>query len=126
MSLVLTVTYFLYFNSYNLILWYVFDICEMRDNHISWEQNNSDQLGRVLTANSPVGKTFIFWHRKCNSYEWKRKKNTHTLKFLQNKNSFYIKKQGESQEIQGHQNYRKKQDLFSHFLINKPESSLKV
>lgn len=48
-------------------------------------------------------------------------------KSLQNKKTvFTSKKQGESQEIQGHQNYWKKQDFLSHFLVNKPEWSLKV
>lgn len=54
------------------------------------------------------------------------KKQKHTKISSKQENSFYIKKQGESQEIQGHQNYWKKQDFLSHFLINKPESSLKV
>lgn len=52
-----------------------------------------------------------------NADKWKIKK-----KSLQNKKTvFTSKKQGESHEIQGHQNYWKKQDYLSHFLINKPE-----
>lgn len=97
---------------------------------VKWEKNISPGSKMtlinlaVLTAISPVWKTFLFWHRKCSSYKWKRKK-----KSLQNKKTVFTskkKKQGESQEIQGHQNYWKKQDFLSHFLINKPEWSLKV
>lgn len=46
--------------------------------------------------------------------------------FKTRKQFLHQKKQGESQEIQGHQNYWKKQDFLSHFLVNKPEWSLKV
>ena len=97
MSLVLTLTYFLYFNLNNLLLWYIFDICEMRENHISWEQNDIDQLGRVLIANSPVGKTFIFWHRNAVVINGKNKtkqnkKQKHTKISSKQENSFYIKK----------------------------------